>query len=78
MTHDRLCVFPVNTDNGCLMCNAIAKARADEREQAAQRVSDPVLHEAWCYLARPYPGDPAGSCDCYHAACIAAARGEEQ
>lgn len=36
MTHDHLC--PLDNVDGCL-CWLIAKARADEREQAAQRVA---------------------------------------
>lgn len=56
-----------------------AEARADEREQAAQRVEHPDLHHEWCDLKvdERIKGTPnTGRCDCYHAACIAAARGE--
>lgn len=60
---------------GC-ECWIISRVRADEREQAAQRMEAPALHEEWCVWAKPMPlGD---RCDCYHARCIAAARGETQ
>ena len=39
MIHDKFCPhFGIIIDGECFYCTALAKARADEREQAAQRI----------------------------------------
>lgn len=75
MDHDPLCPALYPNVNGWCMCAFIAGVRADERERAAQRLEAPGLHEEWCVWAKPMPL-PGDRCDCYHAECIAAARGD--
>ena len=78
MTHDKFCVYemaphlPESILKQSCMCERFAEARADEREQAAQRVRGEAL--SWKHHC-----DKTELClICTHANCaIAAARGED-
>lgn len=50
MNHDPLCVPPWSYGSGghCEGCDLIAKVRADEREQAAQRIDGHSQHGYRC------------------------------
>lgn len=84
MNHDPLCPLP-DCDYGlpkgeCMgyedcshhcACHVIAKARAEEREKAAQRLEADLPHYEDCSL-----GAGARDCDCERRDAIDAVRGE--
>ena len=79
MTHDKFCIYemaPHLPDSILKMscsCERIATIRADEREQAAQRVDAVLDHRSWC-ASQPHS---QLDCDCGKEIVIAAARGSE-
>ena len=72
MTHDKFCEYDGEITYPCGQCATIAAARADEREQAAQRI---LIR--WSYSEEPHYDDGCGMCEVV-IANIAAARGEDE
>ena len=86
MTHDPLCPRPLcdygQPDGDCTgyedcvhdcQCSLIAKVRADEREQAAQRATEFYFHDGDCIavIVRDH-----SQCNCPHSEMLKAIRGE--